>query len=177
MKLIRTTGFALLLSTSFLVGCDDSTGPSTPELFVGAWSATSFSYTDASDASLSLDIITQLGGSLAIVVEDDLSFTGTLNIPNVTPTTLPIGGDISLNAAQDSVTVIWNATTASYMTPDSENCPGGRLLEDFTASFSFNETQTVLTLTETDADFNFPDQFDPRCAVPAVAVVRLQRTS
>lgn len=176
MKLVRATGFALLLSTGFLTGCDnDGTGPSS-DRFVGSWSATSFSYTDASNPALSLDIITHLGGTLAITVAQDLSFTGTLNIPNVTPVALPIGGDISLNAAGDSVTVVWNATTASYTTPDTENCPGGRLLDDFTASFSFNETETILTITETDADFDFPDQIDPRCAVPAVAVVRLAKS-
>lgn len=176
MRLFRAAG-ALALSVVLLAGCDDATGPDiTLSTFAGAWTATSFSYTDASNSSLSLDIIQDVGGELDIDVEASGSFSGTLNIPNVTPQALPIGGTLSLNAAADSVTVVWNAQTASYMTPGSDNCPGGRLLDDFTAAFSFNEARTTLTLTETDADFDFPDQIDPRCAVPAVAVVRLAKS-
>jgi uncharacterized protein YhdP len=165
MRLFRPAG-ALLMSAALFTACDDTgTDPIVMADIAGSWEASSFRYTDASNSSLSLDIITQAQGSLDVTIQSSGAFSGTVIIPGTTPDDgLPVRGTLTLNADAGTIDVDFDATTEGF-----------GLFSDFTAAFTLNEAGTILTWTNSDTSFDFPDQIDPRGEVDAVLVVVLEK--
>lgn len=162
MKLYRSAG-ALLMAGAFLTACDTGTDPDVMADFAGSWEASSFRYTDAENSEITLDIITQAQGSLDLQIDANGDFDGLVIIPGVTPDDgFPVGGTLTLDADAGTVFVDFNAATEP-------------LFSDFTADYTLNEARTILTWTNPDTSFDFPDQFDPRGEVDAVLVVVLEK--
>ena len=168
MKSLRTAT-VLVLSLFVLTACDDddTTSAEVADL-AGAWNTTQFEYTDNANPTFSLDVISTLGGSLTIDVTESGSFTGSVDIPNVTPGPLPIGGTFSING--DSLSVDFNAQTEAY-----------GLVDDFDAAFTLSGGGNVLTLTNDDVMYDFDDTLEAgagleqRGEVSATVDVVLQR--
>lgn len=165
MKLFRSAG-ALLMTTALFTACDDTgTDPIVMADIAGSWEASSFRYSDASNSQLSLDIITQAQGSLVLDITSTGAFTGTVNIPGTTPEGgLDVGGTLTLDADAETIDVDFNTATEQ-----------AGLFSDFTAAFSLSEAGDILTWTNSDTSFDFPDQIDPRGEVDAVLVVVLEK--
>jgi len=165
MKLFRATG-ALLLASAVLVGCDESSDPGyTIDDFVGAWVASSFTYTDASNSVLAVDAIGDAGGAISITVTSGGAFTGSVNIPGLTinpsdgsTITVSVGGVIDL-VDQEHIFIDFNAATEAL-----------GLFDDIDAVFTLSTSGNILTWTDNAASFDFPDNIDPRGAVDAVLV-------
>lgn len=166
MKLLRATS-VLVLSALALTACDDGDDPTdvvTTADLAGSWTATQFEYSDdTGDApGLGIDAI-DLGGSVILNVQSSGAFTGTINIPQLTPGELPIGGTIAV-IDQENLSIDFNATTESY-----------GLFGDFDASFTL--VGDVLTFVNDDTSFDFPDAIEPtpRGAVAATLTASFQR--
>lgn len=167
MKFLRTAT-VLVLSVFVLTACDDDDTTTSVEVadLAGAWNTTQFEYTDNANPSFSIDVISTLNGSLTIDVNETGSFTGEVEIPNVTPGPLPIGGTFSISG--DSLSVDFNAQTESY-----------DLVDDFDAAFTLSGN--VLTLTNNDVTYDFNDTLEAgsglevRGEVSATVDVVLQR--
>lgn len=167
MKLYRSAG-AVLAAAALLTACDDNgTEPVVMADIAGSWDASSFRYTDANNSALSLDIITQADGSLTLDIDEDGSFTGVVDIPGTTPAGgLDVGGELTLDSDDNTIFVDFN--TATEM---------AGLFSDFEAAFTLSEAGDVLTWTNTDTSFDFPDQLEtePRGEVDAFLVVVLEK--
>ncbi len=163
MKLYRSAG-ALLVAAALFSACDDTgTDPIVTADLAGSWEASSFRYTDAENSQLSLDIITQAQGSLDLDITSTGAFTGLVIIPGTTPEEgVPVGGTLTVDGEAGTVFVDFNAATEP-------------IFSDFTATFTLNEARTILTWTNPDTSFDFPDQIDPRGEVAAVLVVVLEK--
>lgn len=147
MKLLRTAG-VLVLSALALTACDDddTTGVDTADL-AGMWNATRFEYTDDtgrtfpnSSEPLSIDAIA-VGGTVALDVQSDGQFTGTINIPSLTDGDQAIGGTITVVTA-DSLAIEFDQSTIDL-----------GLFDSFEAEFTLGAD--VLTFINRDAAFDF----------------------
>jgi hypothetical protein len=159
--------FALVMGLGMVtlsLGCgddddDNGTGPDLITLadFEGSWEATSFTITSKENSNISIEGVA-LGVSLTFEGDDEGSFTGTLQIPELLggPMTLPFSGSFTLED-QETIT----------LTFDEEIPP---LLTSFTGPFSLDGD----TLTATDEDTMF-DFMDGNGEVPATATAVLVR--
>ena len=151
MKLLRTAT-ALVLTALVFTACDSLTGVSTSDL-AGMWDAEEFSYTDntgrtnpVTNEPLSLDVISDLNGALALDVDENGAFTGTVTIPTVTVDTAgntvpaPVGGTLTVDG--DSLKIDFDAATEAL-----------GFFGDFGATFTLEED--VLTFTNDATTFNF----------------------
>ncbi|HUE77052.1 MAG TPA: hypothetical protein VMM83_03855 [Longimicrobiales bacterium] len=163
MKLYRSGG-ALVMAAALFAACDDTgTDPVVMADLAGSWEASSFRYTDAENSQITLDIITDAQGSLTLDITSTGAFTGLVIIPGVTPEGgYPVGGTLTLDADAGTIFVDFNAASEA-------------LFSDFTATFTLNEAGNILTWTNPDTSFDFPDSFDPRGEVAAVLVVVLEK--
>lgn len=165
MKLLRTAS-VLVLSAFALTACDEGVTDVEVADLAGTWNATQFEYTDQEYSTFSIDAISDAGGSVSLTVQESGAFVGTINIPNLTPGELPIGGTLSING--DSLVVDFDANTESY-----------GLFSDFTASFDLDGD--VLTFVNDDTTFDFPDTLEEQAglpvreAVPAILSTRFVR--
>lgn len=153
--------FSRALSAAALIvltatGCDDSTSVEIAEL-AGFWNATLFEYDDATDdrPGFGLDVIGEGEGSATLDIAEDGTFTGSLDIPDVTidPGTgasgaVEIGGTLFI-VDPDSLRFDFDAAT--------EGLPGTPLA-DFTAAFVL--AGPVFSFTADDVTFDFPDAFE-----------------
>lgn len=163
MKLVHAVS-VLALSTFVFTACDeDLTGIEIADL-AGFWNATQFEYEDdtGDNPGFGVDAITDADGSVTLDVETNGDFTGTINIPGLTPQTLPIGGTISLNSDTE-LHIDFNETTESY-----------NLFGDFDASFTL--VNDVLTFVNDATTFDFPDQLEQCCTQSGQARGRVPAT-
>ena len=160
MKLNRSLAI-LALSAFALGGCDDdSTGPVVADL-QGEWTATNFAYTDAENQTFSLDAVEDAGGEVTLDVAQDGSFTGTLMIPGLTQNpanpsetlTIPIGGRLEL-IDDETLRVDFNGNTE-----------GLGFFSDFDAEYTLDGD--VLTWTNEDTTFDFPDDIEESAGIGA----------
>ncbi len=154
----------LLLSAVVLTGCDgDSvTGLSLGDL-AGQWTASSFTFTSVANPAHTVDLIADMGGSMTLNLQADGSFTGTINLPGVTPGGLPIGGTVTMDEEAATMDVRFNQTTLGY-----------GLFQDFVAAFTLDEARRTLTWSFGPTAFNFPQ--NPEVGEEAaMAVVVLTR--
>ncbi|MFO7892863.1 MAG: hypothetical protein R6U63_03930 [Longimicrobiales bacterium] len=166
MKLLRTAS-VLVLSAFALTACDDdATGVEIDDL-AGLWNATQFEYTDQDNTAFSVDVIGDLAGSLSLDVSEDGSFTGTIEIQLLETGPVPMQGTFSINGDTLSIDFTGQASAAG-------------LVSNIEAAFTLNGD--VLTLTNDDVSFDFPDTFEAstdgievRGEVPAILEVRLSR--
>lgn len=157
MKFLRTAS-VLVLSVLVFAGCeDDATGVEIADL-AGDWTATQFEYTDNSIPALSLDAISDAGGTVTLSVAESGAFTGTLSIPGLTvdpstgaTITVPIGGTFSISG--DTLSIDFNAATE-----------GLGLFGDFDATFELNGD--TLTFVNEDSSFDFPDAIEQGAGLP-----------
>ena len=165
MKLLRTAS-VLALSAFALTGCDEGVTDVQVSDLAGTWNATQFEYTDNENPTFSIDAISDAGGSVSLTVQESGAFVGTINIPNLTPGELPIGGTLSIDGG--NLVVDFDAQTESY-----------GLFSDFTASFDL--AGDVLTFVNDDTSFDFPDTLEEQAgigareAVPATLSTRFVR--
>jgi hypothetical protein len=143
MKVLRAASVLLLAGLSLTACDDDATSVEIADL-AGFWTATSFAYTDASIPTLSADAVA-LGGTVTMDVQADGSFSGNIDIPNLTPGSLPIGGTISI-LDSETLRVDFDATTEAY-----------NLFGDFDATFDLDGDDLDITSNTT---FDFPDDIE-----------------
>jgi hypothetical protein len=144
MKFLRTAS-VLVLAAFALTGCDeDATGVEVADL-AGAWTAQQFEYTDQANPSFSVDVIGDLGGSVALDVADDGSFTGSMEIQLLETGSVPMAGTFSISGDTLSIDFTGQASMAG-------------LVSDIEAAFTLDGDQ--LTLTNDDVTFDFPDIFE-----------------
>lgn len=147
MKLARAAT-VLALSAFVFTACDDDPSGIEISALAGLWNATQFEYNDdTGDApGFGVDAISDANGSVTLDVDADGDFTGTLNIPGLTPQALPIGGTITL-IDQNDLHIDFNETTEGY-----------GLFGDFDASFTL--VGDVFTFHNPDTSFDFPDEVE-----------------
>lgn len=162
MKSIKTAAI-LLLSVAAISACDDDDDPIgiTFSDLVGSWSAQSFVYASADNPALAIDVIGTLNGDLDLTVASNQTFTGTVNVPNLTPGPLPIGGSLALDTGTGTVSVDFDAQTESY-----------DLFEDFTADYQMSSDRNTLTWTYEGTTFDFDQDGDEEDAVVTVVLIR-----
>jgi hypothetical protein len=155
----------VLLTAVLLPGCgDDSvTGLSLRDL-AGQWTASSFTFTSVANPSHRIDLIGDMGGTMTLSILANGSFSGTINLPGVTPFSLPIGGTVTLDAAANTMDVSFDELTLSY-----------GLFNDFVAAFTLDEARRILTWSFGPTPFDFPQ--NPAVGEEAaMALVILTRT-
>jgi hypothetical protein len=155
----------LVLSAVLLTGCgDDSvTGLSLRDL-AGQWTASSFTFTSVANPSHRMDLIGDMGGTMTLSILANGTFSGTMNLPGVTPFSLPIGGTVALDEAAGTMDVRFDELTLSY-----------ELFNDFVAAFTLDEAKRILTWSFGPTPFNFP-QNPAEGEEAAMAVVILTRS-
>lgn len=151
MKFVRAVS-VLAVSAFAFAACDNGSDDVVIADFEGSWDASQFEYEDdTGDApGFGIDAISDAGGSVSLDVEADGSFTGTINIPGLTPQELPIGGTISLvssNGNQGEIHIDFNQTTESY-----------GLFGDFNATFTLVGDE--LEFINHSTMFDFPDSVE-----------------
>ena len=136
----------LLLTAAGLTACgDDSvTGLSLKDL-AGQWTASSFTFTSVANPAHRVDLIGDMGGTMTLSILANGTFSGTINLPGVTPFSLPIGGTVTLDEAAATMDVRFDELTLSY-----------GLFNDFVAAFTLDEARRILTWSFGPTPFNFP---------------------
>ena len=159
MKLTRSVA-VLALSVFALGACDDdSTGPVIADL-QGEWTATNFTYTDANIEGFSLDAVEDANGTITLDVAQDGSFTGTLFVPGLTQNPanpsetleVPIGGTLDL-VDDNTLSVDFDGSTEAF-----------GFFSDFDAEYELDGD--VLTWSNDDTTFDFPDEIEEQVGVP-----------
>lgn len=163
MKFLRS-GAVLVLALMAVAACDDTddgTGVTIADL-EGSWTATQFEYTDAN--GFGVDAISDAGGSASLQVSSTGSFTGQISVPGLTvdpqgaTITVPLSGTLSIDPATDMLNVDFDAQTLAIVCPDPVNSPETCLFESFDADYTLNGD--VLTFTNDDTSFDFPDDIE-----------------
>ncbi len=148
----------LALSVPLLGGCDeDSVTGLTVKDLAGTWNVTSFAFTSVANPALKQDLI-DAGGSMTLVIQSDGSFSGTFNLPGVTPGALPIAGTVSLDEEAGTMHVRFSEATLIY-----------GLFTDFDAEFTLDEARRILTWSFGPTPFDFPQ--NPEVGDEAAMVV------
>jgi hypothetical protein len=152
MKFLRTAS-VLALAAFVLTACDDSstTGVEVADL-AGAWTAQTFEYTDQANPSFSVDVISDLQGSVSLTVNSDGSFTGTVEIGLLQTGPVPMQGTFSISGDTLSIDFTGAASAAG-------------LVSDIDAEYTLNGDK--LTLTNDDVSFDFPDIFEQQAGLGA----------
>ena len=159
MKFVRSVS-VLALSAIAFTACEEGVTDVEISDLAGFWNATQFEYADVSGdtvcpGELEIDAIATGGGTLTLDVADGGSFTGSINIPNLTPGPLDIGGTISL-LSQEELHIDFNDQTEGY-----------GLFGDFDADFTL--VDDVLTFVNEETTFDFPDALEEQaCGTDAV---------
>lgn len=155
----------LVLSAVLLTGCgEDSVTGLTLRDLAGLWTASGFTFTSVANPAHRIDLIADMGGSMTLSILANGSFSGTINLPGVTPFSLPIGGTVTLDAAGGTMDVSFDELTLSY-----------GLFNDFVAAFTLDEAKRILTWSFGPTPFDFP-QNPAEGEEPAMAVVILTRS-
>ena len=175
------TALALVTICLVLAGCGEGDAATDVEIadLAGSWNATEFRFTDTSGRTIpgtgsapSLDV-TSFGGVVTMVIQESGGFTGTINVPTVTPGDVPLSGTITL-LGPDSLAVDFDQQTLSLICPAPEDC----LFGSFTSEFTLRGN--VLTLVNDDTTFDFAPVeplygLEPAGPVSASLTIRFER--
>lgn len=138
-----SAGAALLAAVT--IGCSDSTGPATPADLVGTWVATAWMFTNTTDTTQSVDVIT-MGATFSLTFTET-TMSATITIPNLGTETF-----------EGTYTISGNQITVLDPVEGTE-------------IFTHNLNGSEMTLTSTDAfDFNDDGQ-----ETSATVVITLQK--
>jgi hypothetical protein len=148
LKRAKVLGIVTIMGLS---GCgSSSTGPN-PASLVGIWQATQAQLVAVSNASITIDLVKDLGGTVELVLAADKTFTLTITLP-------PEPADQSAGT--------WASTdilTLTYTSGQSGN-----------QQFDLNLNGDTLTLTGANTDYDFPNDAISG-PVPAKVNLILQR--
>lgn len=149
MKFLRTASVVVLAAFA-LTGCDeDATGVEVADL-AGTWNATRFEYTDQATPAFSVDVIADLQGTVTLDVGEDGSFTGTIEIVLAETGQVPMAGTFSISGDTLSIDFTGQASMAG-------------LVSDIDAAFTLDGD--VLTLSNDNVTFDFPDAFEQQAGL------------
>lgn len=160
MKGIQISSAAILLMLLFLVfSCsDESTNPNgdntpkppTVEQLAGTWTATKFEFTNKSNTSQKVDLVT-LGGVFTLTIDSSGAYTATIVLPGEPP---------------DVDTGVITTITGNSITIDSDS--------DDPEVLSFTYSGNSMTLVSDNSEFDFNDD---GVETPAIATIVLVRGS
>lgn len=146
MKFLRTAS-VLVLSVFAVAACDDdddATGLVVSDLS-GNWNVTQFEYTDNANTSFSVDVISDLSGTVTLDVSNDGSFTGTIEIELIQTGQVPMAGTFTISGDTLNIDFTGQASQAG-------------LVSDIAAAYTLSGN--TLTLTNDAVSYDFPDPFE-----------------
>ncbi|MGK7310939.1 MAG: hypothetical protein ACN0LA_01765 [Candidatus Longimicrobiales bacterium M2_2A_002] len=146
MKFLRTAS-VLVLAVFAAAACDDdddATGLVVSDLS-GNWNVTQFEYTDNGNTAFSVDVITDLGGTVTLNVASDGSFTGTIEVPAAQTGQVPMAGTFTISGGTLNIDFTGQASMAG-------------LVSDIAAAYTLSGN--TLTLTNDDVNYDFPDSIE-----------------
>jgi hypothetical protein len=164
MRLTRLL-FVPLLMGGLSVGCGDDDPPAGPNVsqFAGTWNATAITYTSLGTPTRTLNVFTAANARLNMVIASDGTFSGTFNLPQLSPQPIPMTGRITLQGTNmGAIDFTWPAAV--------EASPTGPPITDFTATYTLSGNQ--LTFTRPTTVFQFPGQAAAENSSLVIAMTR-----
>ncbi len=141
----------LVAVTAGLVACgSSSTGPD-PATLVGTWQATQAQLVAVSNASITIDLVNDLGGTVELVLAADKTFTLTITLPGE-----PVDQSAGTWVSSDILTLTFTSGRSGNQ------------------QFDLNLNGDTLTLTGANTDYDFPNDVIAG-PVPAKVNLILQR--